>query len=343
MTPFETAFPGFIQACVALFEDLLPFGVILLVIGTILEQAHSPSTPEAVLKIYAKAFVILLLLFNSAGLVNDGQQLVKRWVEENIPARPENVAERYRERLSEVQQLGDRADESFLRKVLHGDWYDAIILAVLTLLSWLAMAVMAFVYSVQRALLIGCWALSPLFVAFITIRPLSFIGLQHVLRLLGIILWPVGLALAATFTDGLIDVIAGGTRFAEVGWGEAIGKGLTALLGIGVLALWIIVSTILAPILIQRMVSGFGGVSEYHARGAQLLSTTLALGSMRLWQSAQAARSSDPASVSAPAPDISAGATTGSGPSTPPAAVVIPADPSRAAEAILQRELPSRS
>mgnify|MGYP006992433884 CR=1 FL=1 len=130
--------------------------------------------------------------------------------------------------MREAQQLGDRADESFIRKVLSGDWYESIILAVLTLISWLAMAVLAFVYSIQRALLIASWALSPILIPFIMIRPLSFLGIQHILRLLGIILWPVGLGLAATFTDGLIDVIAGGTSFAQAGFGEAIGKGLNS-------------------------------------------------------------------------------------------------------------------
>jgi hypothetical protein len=93
MTPFETAFPGFISACVALFSDLMPFGVVLVVIGICLEQASANVTPETLIKIYTKALVVLLVLFNSGELVNNGQQLVKDWLDKNVPARPENVAE----------------------------------------------------------------------------------------------------------------------------------------------------------------------------------------------------------------------------------------------------------
>lgn len=340
MTPFETAFPGFITACVALFSDLMPFGILLIVVGTCLEQASADVTPEAVIKIYAKALVVLLLLVNSGEMVNTGQEIVRDWLEQHIRARPENVAERYRERLREAQQLGDRADESFIRKVLSGDWYESIILAVLTLISWLAMAVLAFVYSIQRALLIAGWALSPILIPFIMIRPMSFLGIQHILRLLGIILWPVGLALAATFTDGLIDVIAGGTSFAQAGFGEAIGKGLTAILGIGVLAIWIIVSTLLAPILIQRLITGFAGPAEYPARGANLLSGAVVSGSKRAWYGLQSIRSSSmaPSSgeiVNSPTPlSIPPIA---SNPTPPPPQ---PADPTQAADAILKRQNP---
>ncbi len=338
MTPFEIAFPGFITACVALFSDLIPFGVVLIVVGICLEQANANVTPEFLIKIYTKALVVLLLLFNSGELVNTGQELVKDWLDKNVPARPENVAERYRQRLREAQQLGDRADESFIRKVLSGDWYESIILAVLTLISWLAMAVLAFVYSVQRALLIGCWALSPLLIPFILIRPVSFLGLQHILRLLGIILWPVGLALAATFTDGLIDVIAGGTSFSQVGFGEAIGKGLTAILGIGVLAIWIIVSTLLAPILIQRLITGFAGPAEYPARGAHLLSEAVVRQANRAWHSVPSIRTHSVPPTNAPVltvPSMLPVATTTSQPANTPSP---PTDPTQAAAAILQRE-----
>ncbi len=292
MTPFETAFPGFVQACAALHSDLMPFAIILLMIGTLFDQAQSNGAPAELIKAYIRAFLILLLLFNSSSLLNDGQALVKTWVERNIPARPENVAERYKQRLREAQQLGDRADESFLRKVLNGDWYEAIILAFLTLISWLAMAVLAFVYSIQRALLIGCWAISPLLFPCLAIRPLYWIGMQHVLRLLGIMLWPIGLALAATFTSGVIDTVVGDTSFADAAFGEAIGKGLTGLLGVGIIAIWIILSTIAAPVYVQRLVTGVSGPATAVSRGGELLGTSLVAGaaaaSRRTWVAASA-------------------------------------------------------
>ncbi|HAB18967.1 MAG TPA: hypothetical protein PLX89_25905 [Verrucomicrobiota bacterium] len=258
MSHFEIAFPGYVQACAALFEDLFPFAFVIIVIGMALEFWGETSTPEAALKIFIRAFLILLFLLQSSAIINEGQVMIKTWLEQNIPARPENVAERYKERLREAQQLSDQGNSSFLGQVWDGTWYQAIIFAVLTLISWFAMAMLAFVYSIQRAVLLACWAISPLLVPCLGVRPISWIGLQHILRLLGIMLWPVGLALAATFTEGLIEVINSGTSFANASFGEAVGKGLTGLLGITVLAVWIVVSTILAPLYVQRLVAGSG-------------------------------------------------------------------------------------
>ena len=259
MSSFELAFPGFVGACALLFRDLLPFGFVILVFGVALEFWHDPATPEAILKTFIRTLLILLLLLQSSDLINGGQALIKEWVKNNVPARPENVAKRYQERLLEAQKLKDKDNVSFLSQVLKGDFYEAFILAVLMLISWFAMAVLAFVYNVQRVLLMGAWALSPLLIPCLAVRPISSIGLQHILRILGIMLWPIGLALASTFTEGLIEVISNGTSFNNATFGEAVGKGLTGILGIAVLSVWIILSTVLAPLYIQRLITGTGG------------------------------------------------------------------------------------
>ncbi len=255
MTPFETAFPGFIQACIHLFNALMPFAYPILIIGIALDFWHESPTPEAAIKTYIKAFLVLVLLFESSKILNEGQSFVKTWVETNVPARPENVAARYREKLREAQQQSDKGDQSFLDQILSGNFFEAIIAALLTLISWLAMALMAFIYSVQRVALFACWTLSPLLIPCLAVRPLFGVGLQHIIRMIGIMLWPLGLAVAATFTDGLIDAMASGTAFSNAGYPEQIGKGLTGLLGIGILAVWIIFSTVVGPYFIQKLVT----------------------------------------------------------------------------------------
>lgn len=263
MTPFEIAFPGYLQACANLFQSLLPFALFILVLGMALEFWTAPPSPDAAIITLTKSFLILLLLLRSGDLLNEGQALVKSWVETNIPGRPENVAERYRQKLREVQQSGDRADESFLQQILQGDYFEAIILAILTLISWLAMGLLALVYSVQKAVLLGAWALSPLLLPCMAIPQVSGIGLLHLLRLIAILLWPVGLALAATFTDGLLDAMASGAALGNNVVGEAIGRGLVNLLGIALLAIWIVGSTFFAPIFIHRLITGSAGPASF--------------------------------------------------------------------------------
>lgn len=334
MSSFELAFPGYVGACVLLFRDLLPFAFFILVFGVALEFWHEPATPEAILKTFIRVFLILLVLLQSSELINGGQALIKEWVEHNIPARPENVAQRYQERLREAQQLRDDADVSFVHQVLNGDFYEAIILAVLMLVSWFAMAVLAFVYNVQRVLLLGAWALSPLLIPCLAVRPISAIGLQHILRLVAIMLWPIGLGLAATFTEGLIQVISNGTSFNNASFGEAVGKGLTGLLGIAVLAVWIILSTVLAPLYIQRLITGSGGPVSVVMRALALsgsgLASTVSLARSHLGPSSSPSSNSGPREQSARTSSLRVDTTPAA--TSPPPPAVAPSLPSPSAD-----------
>jgi hypothetical protein len=275
MSPFEVAFPGFVQACADLYRSLLPWSLILLVIGFIVEFWHGMPTPAELVKALVRVFLVILLLARSHDLVNEGQVHVKAWMDQSIPARPDNVAQRFKEKLAEAHD-SQETDESFLGQIFSPQaYFEAIIFALLTLIAWLAMAVMAFVYSVQRALLLGAWSICPLLFPMLAIRPLSWVGMRHLLRILGIMLWPVGLGLAATFSEGLIDVISDGTSFANASALGALGRGFTSLLGVVVLAIWILFSTFMAPLLIQRLVVGSDGPGFALLRTGQLL--TLAI------------------------------------------------------------------
>ena len=273
MTPLDQAFPGFVKACADIYASLLPWAMALLVIAFATEFWHGPLAAGDLVKFLVKLFLVVLLLAKSQDLVNDGQALVKQWVERNIPARPENVAARYQDKLAQAQNSPSLKDQSFLSTLFSSNWFEAIIFAVLTLISWLAMAVLFLVYCVQRVALLLCWALSPLLFPLLAIRPVSRLGLQHLLRMLGIILWPLGLALAATFTDGLLDAATDPT-FLGPSVAGSLGRGLLTLLAVTVVAVWIIFSTVLAPAYIQRLFAGSAGVANVVSQAAGLMSNT---------------------------------------------------------------------
>lgn len=271
MNPLDQAIPGFAKSCVVLYGLLLPLAMILLVMAFAFEFWHGPLHPGELLKFLVKLFLIVLLLAKSHDLINEGQDLVQAFVKNNIPASPEKVAERYKQKLAEAQNAPELKDQSFLSQLFSSNWFEAIIFAFLTLLSWLAMALLFFIYSVQRAALLFCWAISPLLFPLLGIRPLSDLGMRHLLRIIAIMLWPLGLALAATFTDGLIDVAAdkdflGG--FSAVG---ALGRGLISMLAVTVITVWILFSTIAAPVYIQRLIAGGAGPTNILTRSADLI------------------------------------------------------------------------
>ena len=256
MSPFEIAFPAFVTSCGALYALLLPVGMALLVLAFAVEFWHGPPHPGEMLKFLVKIFLIVMLLARSHDLINDGQAWVQNLVQQHIPASPEKVAARYKQKLAEAQDTPEEQEESFLSRLFSANWFEAIILAVLTLLSWLALALLYFIYSVQRASLLLCWAMGPLLFPLLAIRPLSNLGMRHVLRTLAILLWPIGLAMAATFTDGLIDVAADKNFLSDQGVAGALGRGLISMLAVMVIAVWILFSTVAAPVYIQRIIAG---------------------------------------------------------------------------------------
>ena len=273
MTPLDQAFPGFVKACADLYAALVPWGMALLVIAFATEFWHAQFSPADLVKFLVKLFLVVLLIAKSQDLINNGQTLVKQWIDQNVPARPDNVAARFQDKLAEAQNEPSLKGRSFLRTLFSRNWFEAIIFAVLTLISWLAMAVLYLVYCVQRVALLLCWALSPILFALLAIRPVSQLGLRHLLRIVGILMWPLGIALAATVTDGLLDVATDQTFLGPSAAGS-LGRGLIMLLATTVVAVWIIFSTLLAPAYIQRLFAGSAGAATVVSQAAGLLAST---------------------------------------------------------------------
>lgn len=270
MIPLDQAFPGFVKACADLHAALLPWGMVLLVIAIPVELWHGVPDAGTLVKLLVKLFLVLLLVTKSNDLINDGQTLVHQWTERYVPARPENVAARYWDKLVEAQNEPGLKDKSFLRTLFSSHWFESTIFAVLTLVSWAAMGILFLVYCVQRMALLLCWCLVPLLFPLMAIRPVSWLGLQHLLRIIGIMLWPLGLALAATFTDGLLDV-ATDPNFLGPSVAGSLGRGMLTLLAVTVVAVWVIFSTVLAPAYIQRLFAGSAGAANVVTQAAWLV------------------------------------------------------------------------
>ena len=284
MNTVDQVFPGLITACAALYGHLLPWTFIILLLAFIYEFWEAPPTAFGLMKFILKLCLVILVIANSNAFITNGQALVKTWIEQNIPARPENVAARYAQQLAQAQNA-PQGNKSFWSTIFNANWFEAIIYALLTLLSWVAMAIMYFVYAVQRTVLLACWAVSPLLLPLLTVRPLAYLGVRHVLRILAIMLWPLGNALAACFTDGLISVAVDQNFLATHSVLGSLGYGLQNLLAILVIAIWIIFSTISAPAFIQRMVVGSAGSASVVSWAAENLVAIGApvLGGALLW------------------------------------------------------------
>jgi len=127
MSPFEQAFPGFIKACADLHATLLPWGFALLVVSFAFKFWQQPVSAPDVVRFLIKLFVIVLLMANAHRLINDDQALVARWTLINLPARPDQVHTRFKEKLAEAQNAPQARERSFWSTLFSSNWFEALI------------------------------------------------------------------------------------------------------------------------------------------------------------------------------------------------------------------------
>lgn len=270
-TDFNSLFPGFVASCARLHDLLVPFSMAMLVLSFGFAFWHGHQNPIHMFQFLIKLFMIVLLITRSYSLINDGQVIIQDFVTNNIPARPENIAQLYKAKLAEAQNAPDLRDKSFTSLLFSSNFFEALVLAALTLISWLAIAVLFFVYIVQKVALLFCWCLSPLLFPLFAIRPLFHLALAHLMRIIGILLWPISIALASTLTEGLLDNQMRAGFLDGVPVAGATGWALQQILGLTVIAIWIIFSSFAGPYFCQRLVSGSAGAAGLLSQGGGML------------------------------------------------------------------------
>jgi hypothetical protein len=146
---------------------------------------------------------------------------------------------------------------------------DLIVSAVLLLVGWLASLMMFWAYIFQTIILNLGYALSPLLIGFMALPALKQIGNRYLLNLLGVLLWPLGWALAALITQGILDFMTDST-FQFIDPSSTL-PNLQKTIGAAAVGFWIIFSTIAAPVIIQKVIaSGALAGSELLSGGAQV-------------------------------------------------------------------------
>ena len=171
-----------------------------------------------------------------------------------------------------IQKSGN-ADKGWWDKIWSADAaiFEAIISGFMWLLGLLASVIVFYAYLVQKFILYIGYALSPIFVGFIAVRSLQSVGYQYVMGLVGVMLWPLGWGVASLLTNGLIDFMADQSFLQVVG--GPLGNqaySLQSLIGLAALAVWLIFSTIAAPVVLQTAISRGTQAGADLARGAAI-------------------------------------------------------------------------
>jgi hypothetical protein len=133
--------------------------------------------------------------------------------------------------------------------------FEAVTSGILWLLGFVASVIVFYAYLVQKFILYVGYALAPIFIGFLAVRTLHSIGVGFLLGYAGVLAWPIGWGAASLLTAGLINFMSDQSFLNLGGVGGSAGYGFQNLLGLAALALWLISSTIAAPIIIQKAIA----------------------------------------------------------------------------------------
>src|SRR4051812_47367894 len=92
-TDFNVLFPGFVESTSRLHDAFIPISMGILVLSFALVFSESHSDPMFVFRFIIKLFLIVLLVTHLDEALNSFQAYIDDFVETNVPARPDNIAE----------------------------------------------------------------------------------------------------------------------------------------------------------------------------------------------------------------------------------------------------------
>ncbi len=252
MTTFNAIFPTFLRKCAELHDLLLVVAYALFIVGILTYVAHGFRRRTFLLLLLRLLILTALLAFLPAW-GNALQDLIQNSILSGLGVDPANVHQQYKALLTAKQAASGTPDSwfsiitSFPQTAFENLIYDALWLlgCFASYLEWWA-------YVFQKIILHLGYALSPILVGFMAIHPLRHIGSRYLSNLFGILLWPLGWAVAALVTQGILDFMTD-PSFQFIDPTSTLYTIQNAV-GLALLAFWIIFSTFAAPIIIQKVV-----------------------------------------------------------------------------------------
>jgi len=271
MSDFNSIFPRFSDSCVQLKQLLTPIAYLLLVGGLISTTITCHRNASAFMRSFGRTIVLIIVLTFLVSWGNTITTVVDSTVKNVLKVDPTKIYDDYQSALEMRTSTED--NRSWWEKVF--EWratlFESLISAFLWLLGWVASAIVFYAYIIQKVILFIGYALSPIFIGFLAFGSLYGIGRRYFLQLVGVMVWPLGWGVAGIVTQGLIDFMTNRSflHTPVVGYDAYTFQNL---IGVALLGIWIIFSTIAAPVIMQR------AISEGFSAGSFLISGAAAAG-----------------------------------------------------------------
>ena len=252
MATFESIFPTFLTMCGDLHTLLLSVAFALFITG-ILVTVHHRFSPKILMHLLMRILLLTSLLVFLPGWGNTLQTLLQSSVLSGLGIDPANVYQQYNQLLAINRDPSTPSSWWNIMSQINTFTTDLIVSAVLLLVGWLASLMMFWAYIFQTIILNLGYALSPLLIGFMAIPALKHTGNRYLLNLVGVLLWPLGWALAALVTQGILDFMTD-PSFEYIDPTSTL-PDLQKTIGVAVVGFWIIFSTVAAPVIIQNVIA----------------------------------------------------------------------------------------
>src|SRR5208282_2904790 len=263
MATFDSIFPTFLAKCGDLHTLLLSVAFALFIVGVIV-TVKQHSSHKSILNLLLRLLLLTSLLVFLPVWGNTIQDLLQDSILSGLGVDPSNVYQQFNQLLVIKRDPATQSSWWNVMSQLHNFTTDIIITALLWLVGQLASLMMFWGYIFQTIILNMGYALSPLLIGFMAIPALKQTGVRYLLNLVGVLLWPLGWAVAALVTQGILDFMSD-PSFQYLDPTSTL-PDLQKTIGVAAVGFWIIFSTVAAPIIIQHVISS--GVQA----GSQLLS-----------------------------------------------------------------------
>ncbi len=278
MATFDSIFPTFLAKCGELHTLLLSVAYALFVTGIIV-TVHHRFSHKIMLHLLVRIMVLTSLLVFLPVWGNQIQQLLQDSILSGLGVDPRQVYEQFVQLLVIKRDATTQTSWWNVMSLLHNLTTDLIITGVLFLVGLLASFLLFWAYIIQSIILNLGYALSPLLIGFMAIPALKHTGTRYLTNLAGVLLWPLGWAVAALVTQGILDFMTD-PSFEFIDPTSTL-PDLQKTIGVAAVGFWIIFSTIAAPVIIQKVIAaGALAGGELLSGGAQtaLQTATSAVG-----------------------------------------------------------------
>lgn len=266
MNDFQTLFPNFLTQCTELNRALTPVAVVLFVVGIVSSTITGQRSPGAYLRTIARTSVYVAVLALLLVWGGDIANAIESTVKNTLKADPGAVHSEYQKALS--MQKGTGGEKSWWDLLDAQAIFESIVTGILWCFGWFAGVVVFYAHITQKFILYLAYGFAPLFIGFLAVRTLHSIGVTFLLGFAGVLCWPLGWGAAAIVTRGLIDFMTDQSLFTLGAGAGGAGYALQNILGVAALGLWLVFSTIAAPIIIQKAISTGTQIGQSLASGA---------------------------------------------------------------------------